>query len=115
MESNRRVAWPVRPRIVATRQPFAPNQLAFCRLNGSPTARQFSGWNEEIAAGFGFECVSGNPRVIPECRVLEQVTLALMPNDSGVMIQFQMDDGRHDKCCVFLAEPHLEVEAELSR
>ena len=110
-----RVARPVRLRIVAARDPLAPHRLAFLRLHGAPAARQFSRWNEEIAAGFGFECLSGNPHVIPKGRVLEQVTIAFLPDDRGKMIYFQMDDGRHDKCRVFLAEGHLEVEAELLR
>ena len=110
-----RVARPVRARIVDSRHPLAPHRLAFLRLHGSPAARQFSRRDEEIAAGFGFECLSGDPHVIPKCRVLEQVTIAFLPDDCGEMIQLQMDDGRHDKCCVFLTKGHLEVEAELLR
>ena len=110
-----RVARPVRLRIVAGRMPLAPHRLAFLRLHGTPAVRQFSRRDEEIAAGFGFERLSGDPHVIPKCRVLEQVTIAFLPDDGGVMIYLQMHDGRHDECRVFLAEGHLEVEAELLR
>src|SRR5437868_13494840 len=74
-----RVSWPLTP--------LAPHRLAFLRLDGPPATCQEARWDDEIATGFGFEDPSGHPHVIAKCGSLEQVLLAFLPDQSGVMIQ----------------------------
>ena len=110
-----RVARPVRPRVVAVVCPLPQTVSPSCASTVRQPCGSSPGGNEEVAAGLGFQRLSGHPHVIAESRVLQQITVAFLPDHRRVMADLPMHDGRHDERRALLTEGHLEVEAKLLR
>ncbi len=65
---------------------LAPYRPTFLRTYASPAVWQLSMRYKEIAASFSFESLSGDPHIVPKCRILEQVEFTLLPDNGGKMI-----------------------------
>ena len=104
-----------RPWIVVAGQALAPNRRAFVCLHGSPAGRQASGRDQEVAAAFCLEGLSGGPNIVAERGILNQVAIAFLPHHRGVMADLPVDNRRDHQRAALLAKGHLIIEANLFR
>ena len=73
------------------------------------------GANQEIAAGFRLQRLSGRPNVVPKSRILQQIQPAFLPHQRRIMADLPVDDGGNDELAALFAKGHLIIQADLLR